>query len=97
MTVRDKIQHLLITHLLKEGKVELALPDGMTLELGITQEGKHGPEKQDNYCWVVASHKNRTVSMDSYNLGLEIRDNRMVLEEDIIDLYGEPLKILEVV
>jgi len=97
MTVRDKIQHLLITHLLKEGKVELALPDGMTPELGITQEGKHGPEKQDDYCWVVASHKNRIVSMDSYNLGLEIRDDRMILEDDITDLYGEPLKILEVV
>ena len=97
MTVKDKIQHLLITQLLKEGKVELALPDGMRLEFGITQEGKHGLEKQDEYCWFVASHKDRIVSMDSYNLGLEVREDRMVLEEDIIDLHGDFLKILEVV
>ena len=39
MNKKNKIQQLLITHLLEEGSIELKLPDGMVLELGITKEG----------------------------------------------------------
>ena len=62
MTRKDKIQHLLITHLLQEGEIELALPDGLRLELGITRENRHGDlEKCSDYCWLVASQQKRSV------------------------------------
>ncbi len=38
MSRKDKIQHLLISHLLEEGTIQLALPDGMVVELGILKE-----------------------------------------------------------
>ena len=83
MTKKDRIQHLLITHLLNEGQITIDLPNSVTLQLGITKEGKHGIEKADDYCWIIASDSERSISMDSYNLGLQFpEDNRKMIFED---------------
>lgn len=37
-----KIQQLLTTHLLACGEIDLLLPDGVTLEIAIVKNGKHG-------------------------------------------------------
>jgi hypothetical protein len=100
MSKFNKIQQLFITQLLKEGHVELTLPDGMYLEVGITQEGKSGDlELAEDYCWVIASQEDRSVSIDSYNLGLRYSNDRdkMICEQDVIDAEGQPMRVLEVV
>ena len=99
-TNKKKIQHLLIKHLLEEGSIELMLPDGMLLELGITQEGLSGNlEKVNDYCWVIASQDDRAISIDSYNLGLRFyeKDDKIVFDCDSLDDGGEKVKILDVV
>jgi len=85
MSRKDKIQHLLISHLLEEGNIQLALPDGMVVELGILKEDRYGDlAKVDNYCWMIASQRDREVSMDSYNLGLRFNENngKIILEDE---------------
>jgi hypothetical protein len=97
MDKSKKIQSLLISHLLEKGHIELALPDGMTLELGIVQyNGKGDLEKQDDYCWVIATQKGREVSMDSYNFSLRYEDNigKIIVEDDTVDQQGRHMKIL---
>lgn len=91
MTRKDKIQHLLITHLLEVGFIKLALPDGMQIELGILKEDKYGDlKKKDDYCWVIASQKEREVSIDSFNLGLRYNEEigKMIVE-DVREVNGE--------
>jgi hypothetical protein len=80
MTSKDKIQYLLITHLLKEGQIQLTLPDGLTVRLGVTAETKRGLEKCDNYCWLEAEQDDRQISLDSRNLGLHFGKDRLVFE-----------------
>ena len=50
-----KIQQLLITHLLEEGHIELALPDGMKVELGILKEKRGELYLADGYSWAIVS------------------------------------------
>jgi hypothetical protein len=86
MTSKDKIQHMLITHLLKEGSIEIVLPQGMRLELGLTKEGKHGTNICDDYCFLQAQQDDKKISLDTYSLGLEFSSDRMIFgdeEEDI--------------
>jgi len=100
MTKKDKIQHLLITHLREEGHIELVLPDGIILEVGVTKEGRSGDlEKCDNYSWVIATQDDRTVSIDSYNLGLRFmkQDSRIVFEDSILDNSGHEIKVFDIV
>ena len=92
MNSRDKIQHLLITHLLKEGSIEIALPQGMHLALGMTKEGKRGTQIQDNYCWSSLQQDDVEISLDKYNLGVRFGTDRMIFEENDEDTH-----ILEVV
>ena len=82
MTSKDKLQYLLITTLFKDGKVELVLPDGMTVQLGITEETKHGLKKNENYCSVVVSQEDKTFSMDAYNMSLQYNRDRLIFEEE---------------
>ena len=95
----NKIQQLFVEHLLKEGIVELALPNGMVLEVGVTQENKYGDlEITPDYCWVVASQKNRSVSIDSYNLGIRyIGEKEVVCEYSMMDENGTNVKIFDVI
>jgi len=99
MSKQTKIQELLIKHLMEKGHIELVLPDGFTLEVGIVQEGKNGAlVKTDDYCWVVASQEDRTIAMDSYNLGLRFADenDNIIFEDSTVDHDGQPVRILNV-
>jgi hypothetical protein len=96
---KNKIQSLLVNHLLQEGSIELILPDGMILEVGLTQEGETGNlEITPDYCWVIASQHDRTVSIDSYNLGLRYSqdEDKLIYEQDSIDYMGGTVRIVNV-
>ena len=100
MSRKNRIQNLLISHLLERGSIAITLPDGMVLELGITQEGKDGSlVKQDNYCWVIASQKDRIASIDSYNLGLRFgdNDNKIIFRDSSVNEDGEKMCVLNIV
>ena len=95
---KSKVQEVFISHLLKEGQVQLLLPNGMTLEVGITQENRYGDlEKNPNYCWVIASQNGREVSIDEYNLGLRFVEDKMVCEHQSVSNTGENITILDIV
>ena len=98
MTKKDKIQHLLISHLLENGQIELTLPNGLTLEVGITKEGRYGElELCDDYCWIIASQEDRSVCIDRYNLGLRFSDDdHKILVEDSEQKDGYALKTYNV-
>lgn len=95
---KNKLQRLLTEYLLKEGSLELALPSGMVLELGVTQENRYGDQEiTPDYCWVVASHRGRSVTIDRYNLGLRYKgDGEMVCEQSVLSDDGTNLHIVDV-
>jgi len=97
-SAKNKIQRLLVEYLLKEGVLELSLPSGMVLEVGVTQENRYGDQEiTPDYCWVVASQRNRSVSIDRYNLGLRYHgDREMVCEQSLIGEDGTNINILDV-
>lgn len=97
---KNKIQSLIVEHLLKHGQIELVLPDGVTLEIGLTQENQDGKLTiQDDYCWVIASQGGRATSIDSYNLGIRFADkeNILVFEDKFVDNDGEQVRRVDVV
>ncbi len=97
---KRKIQSLLITHLLQHGHIDLRLPDGMVLEIGIDQEGSNGSlVKKDDYCWVIASQGNRATTIDSFNLGVRFVDdeNKLVFDDSFVDIEGEKVRRLDVI
>jgi hypothetical protein len=98
-TTKNKIQSLLVDYLLKEGAVELVLPNGMVLEVGLTQENKYGDlEITPDYCWVVASQKDRSVSIDRYNLGIRFSgDKEMLCEHSVVSDDGTNIKVFDVI
>jgi len=88
MTRKDKIQYLLISYLLKHGSIKLQLPDGVDLEIGITEEGFSGKKfKKQDYCWVITRREDREVELDSYNLGLNFldEDSIILIDEDNVE------------
>jgi len=99
MTRKDKLQYLLISHLLDEGHITLKLPDGMVLEVGIIKEGRDGDlQKVDDYCWLIANQRDREVSIDSYNLGLKFSDDTSkIIFEDATEEDGVNVRSLSVV
>jgi hypothetical protein len=97
---KNKIQSLVVEHLLKHGQLELILPDGVKLEIGLTQENKDGElEIKDDYCWVIASQNGRATSLDAYNMGLRFSDNQniIVLDDKFTDQDGKSVRRLDVV
>ncbi len=97
---KNKIQSLLITHLQKHGQIELLLPDGVVLEIGVTQEDKNGKLKiEEDYCWVIATHKDRSTAIDPFNMGLKFADHKdmLVFEDQFIDYNGEFVRRVDVV
>ena len=97
---KNKIQSMLVEHLLKYGQIELLLPDGVKLEIGVTQENREGRlVVKDDYCWVIASRENRATSLDAYNMGLRFsdEDNIIVFEDKFIDNNGEQVRRFDVV
>jgi hypothetical protein len=92
-----KIQHLLIDHLLEKGQISLLLPGGMSVEVGILQEGKHGLQNTDDYCWVTANQNNNSVNIDSYNnlyLQYPEQSGKMLIE-DKFEKEGIPIMALQ--
>ena len=95
-----KLQYLVIQQLLKKGTVELILPDGVTLEIGIIQEDKFGKiQKEGDYCYVVASRDSKSVMLDSFNLGLQFEpeDHTIIYEDEAIGDDGQLIQTLDVV
>ena len=100
MNTPRKLQSLLIRQLLENGTVQFLLPDGVQLEIGITQEDQFGDtQKSDDYCYVVATREGQTIMLDSYNLGLQYEDgkNTIVLEDESLGDHGQLLRSLDVV
>jgi hypothetical protein len=96
----NKIQALLINHLMKHGTIQLKLPDNVVVEIGITAEDKEGNiKKTEDYCWVIAAKESRAACLDSYNLGIrfEDEDKMIVMEDNFIDCDGNPIRQLNVV
>lgn len=96
----NKLQYLLIKELLKTGTVELLLPDGITLEIGITQEDKYGQlKKSDDYCYVVASRDGKSTLLDTYNLGLRFEDekDKLIYEDTSVDNNGIAVRSFDIV
>lgn len=98
--MKVNIQKNFINELLKNGQIQLILPNDIVLEVGITQENKYGDlEKNPNYCWVIASQNGRTVLLDRYNLGLRYKDDEdeKIIFEDKYNYNGEITKVLDVI
>jgi hypothetical protein len=98
--MKVNIQKNFINELLKNGQIQLTLPNDIVLEVGITQENKYGDlEKNPNYCWVIASQNGRTVLLDKYNLGLRYKDDEdeKIIFEDKYNYNGEITKVLDVI
>jgi len=98
--MKVNIQKNFINELLKNGQIQLTLPNDIVLEVGITQENKYGNlEKNPNYCWVIASQNGRTVLLDKYNLGLRYKDDEdeKIIFEDKYNYNGEITKVLDVI
>jgi len=95
-----KLQYLLIKQLLEKGRVELLLPDGITLEIGTVQENKNGDLiKTDDYCYVVTTRGDRSTMLDTYNLGLQFTDkgDSIIYEGTDLGEDGEVIKYMDVV
>lgn len=95
-----RLQKMLITHLLEVGKVELLLPDGFNLEIGILQENKRGDLiKTSDYCYVIASKETNATLIDSYNLGLRYEEDKdkILCECESLDQSGRRIKNFDVV
>jgi hypothetical protein len=98
MSYKGKIQHLLVEYLLKNGQIELALPNGVVLEIGMTQENENGDfVVKDDYCWIIASHKDRSASIDPYNVGIKFSNNDLILEDKFVDQDGAEVTRLSIV
>lgn len=98
--MKVNIQKNFINELLKNGSIQLNLPNDIVLEVGITQENKYGDlEKLPDYCWIIATQNGRTVLLDRYNLGLRYTDNNheKMIFEDESNFNGEITKILDVI
>ena len=96
----NKLQYLLVQYLMKHGQIELLLPDGVKLEIGLTQEDQNGKiVKKDDYCWVITSREGRSTSLDAYNMGLRFEDDEkcIVMEDQFLDQNGEKVRRLDVV
>lgn len=97
---KNKIQSLLVDHLLKHGQIQLLLPNNVKLEIGLTQENEDGKlEVADDYCWVITSQGNRATSLDAYNMGLRFADeeNIIVFDDRFMDQNGENVRRLDVI
>jgi len=96
---KNRIQRLMVEYLMKEGVLEICLPNGMVVEFGVTQENRYGKQEiTPDYCWVTASQRNRSVCIDQYNLGLRYSGEReMVCEQSVLNDDGTTIKILEVI
>lgn len=66
-----KIQHLLNEYLEVYGSINIQLPDEVSLEIGITQDGVRGRRRDGNYCWVTTTRDDRTTVLDRYAMSMK--------------------------
>jgi len=78
---RNSIQSVLNAYLERKGSIDILLPDGVELEIGITRQGKLGVEKSSDYCWVVATRDDRATSIDRYSMSMEFDDTSSVVDQ----------------
>lgn len=97
----SKIQELIIKYLLSNGEIQILLPDGMQLDIGITQEGRDGKlYKTDDYCWVIAQRGGGdTVAIDSYHSSLKFlnEEDKIVFQNEGFDENGDESQYVEVI
>jgi len=69
----------------------------MSVEVGMLQEGKHGPQIADDYCWVTANQNDNSVNIDSYNnLYLQYPEvSGKMLIEDKFEKEGKSITVLQ--
>jgi hypothetical protein len=97
---QNKIQYLLVNHLLKHGQISLKLPDNVNLEIGLTQENDNGDLAiEPNYCWIIASQEDRLASIDSYNLGISFPESeKTFLDDDVSEnVKGKKIRKLNII
>ena len=98
---KKNIQTLLIKHLMEKGQIELLLPDGVKLEIGVMQLDKEGDLINciESYCYVIANQGDKRVLLDSYNMGLQFPETKdTILFNDVAEgLDGDPIRRLEVI
>ena len=96
-----KLQYLIIQQLIEQGNISLMLPNGVTLEIGITQEDQDGKlKKVEDYCYVVTTAKDgRSTMLDSFNLSLQFEDSEdtIICEDSVLDDNGTLVRTLDVV
>ncbi len=100
MSKLNKIQLLIIKYLLDNGSIELLLPDGIKLEIGITQENEEGDlEIMDDYCYVITAREDKKTILDSYNLSLQFFEEKdtIIFKDEMIGDDGEAICTLEVI
>lgn len=96
----SRLQHQIITHLLKHGSLKVVLPDGVTVEMGVNKISDDGVlRKAPDYSWVIASRDDRMACLDSFNLGLRFADNgsTILFEDSYLTDKGEAVKRVEVI
>ena len=97
---QTKIQELIVKHLKEHGTLDILLPDGIVLEIGITHTDRKGNVvKADDYCYVVAAREDKKTLLDSYNIGLSFADadDSIVFEEAGWDDHGTPVRRVDVI
>lgn len=98
---KKNIQTLLIKHLMEQGQIELLLPDGVKLEIGVMQLNQNGDLVNciEDYCYVVANRADKRTLLDSYNVGLQFSDTQdTILFDDVtLGTDGESIRRLEVI
>jgi len=83
---KNRIQYLLNDYLERNGTIDLLLPDGVELEIGITQEGKRGAEKLADYCWVATTREDRATVIDRYAMSMEFDDGACLVDEGMVTI-----------
>jgi hypothetical protein len=98
---KKNIQTLLIKHLMEKGQIELLLPDGVKLEIGVMQLDKQGDLVNciENYCYVVANREDKSLLLDSYNAGLQFTEDKdtMLFDDVTKGTDGDSIRRLEVI
>ena len=78
---RNGIQSNLNDYLERNGTIDILLPDGVEIEIGITQEGKRGAEKLADYCWVTATRDDRVTVIDRYAMSMEFENDACLVDQ----------------
>ena len=55
--------------------------------------------KSSEYCWALVSHQDRSVSLDTYNIGLKFNDKLkpIIMEDEYVDQDCELVRRIDIV